>query len=824
VKSPILGVVVALWALVTIGCGGGSSAVSGPPGINVIVTSPTGAAALDSDKTLPIKVQVTNDSGNAGVTWTLTPAQDGGSLSQPTATSVTYVPPAGVTSPLNVSITATSVTDNTRSASIPIAVYPQLAVFTNSSDLATAFVNTNYNCFQLAGSVGQNGTLSQYPCQVYVAPAIGVTKGQLNFGPPTGLGPYTWSITSGQLPDGLSLSPTTVPYSSGIVGLPTTSEIYPFELTVADSLGDTAKVSLTINVAPKQLKAVTPTLVSTVDKLPYTPVPLVVSGGVPPYTWSLVPGSFLPPGMSLAPNGVISGTPTDGRNYPFAVRVQDSQSPVPAEAILPSPAGGNTLNLASYSGGESTQPCQNPTNGFRPGTPYAFLFAGFAGSGPMTLSGSFTSDQNRNLTGVEDILSNPTAQPLPANSTFIFDSFSRGCLTLGSSFLAQPTGFIPNDNHFGAGRIIGFDSTEGAPAGTGQFRFQDSTAFSGFPADGQYAFRLSGWDVDGGHFAMAGVLAAAGGQFNLVSADVNDAGALLGNQTGDATFSSVDPSTGRGTASIAVGQYVLDLVFYVVDADHFIFNSQNPASANKPLVTGEATATASSFSESSLVNSHIFRLGGIASSSADLAVGVLHFENAPALSGLSMASSGSSPSTTSLSGQFTVDASTGRLKFSGTAIPAVGYVVSSPNSDGITAYLVGTGTSAASGVMEFQTASYPPGFQFGPLSGTYEFGTDEMLDPAAPVYLGSALSLSPNGGISTDTYFDTYTPQGLIPLRGFSAFLYTWSPDGSGTFGANTYMVSYQQIAGAVTYSKFYYIDISSFDGHPSIMVGKLPR
>ncbi len=54
----------------------------------------------------------------------------------------------------------------------------------------------------------------------------------------------------------------------------------------------------------------------------------VVSGGVhPPYTWSLVSGSF-PPGLTLnSSTGVLSGTPTMAGTYPYTVRVTDSGVP-----------------------------------------------------------------------------------------------------------------------------------------------------------------------------------------------------------------------------------------------------------------------------------------------------------------------------------------------------------------------------------------------------------------------------------------------------------------------------------------------------------------
>ena len=69
---------------------------------------------------------------------------------------------------------------------------------------------------------------------------------------------------------------------------------------------------------------------------------LAASYGVPPYTWSLANGSGpLPPGLTLAANGVISGTPTTTATYPFTVQVTDSNMNTATRAlsIVVSPQG-----------------------------------------------------------------------------------------------------------------------------------------------------------------------------------------------------------------------------------------------------------------------------------------------------------------------------------------------------------------------------------------------------------------------------------------------------------------------------------------------------
>lgn len=58
---------------------------------------------------------------------------------------------------------------------------------------------------------------------------------------------------------------------------------------------------------------------------------LRASGGVPPYNWEVI-GGRLPTGLSLAPDGVLSGTPTGLGEHRFVAEVRDSQSPEPDTA------------------------------------------------------------------------------------------------------------------------------------------------------------------------------------------------------------------------------------------------------------------------------------------------------------------------------------------------------------------------------------------------------------------------------------------------------------------------------------------------------------
>jgi hypothetical protein len=810
-------------ALCAIGCGGGSKSSNGSgnvvPGVNVLVTSPTGPGALDGNQTLGITVQVTNNGSpdSAGVTWTVAADQKGGpigTLTDVKATSVTYNPPVGLASPAQVTVTATSVTDPTRSATVPISVYPTPVITTVSSDLAAAYVKTDYTCIEIPYPAGG---ITQVPCQV-------VATG--------GLGPYTWSLGNTALPSDLQLAPgnpNSQPCSNlvnceEIIGQATTAGVYLFSITATDSLGGTSTAQLTINVAPSQLKVTAPTLLTLVPNEPYAPVQFQASGGTPPYRWSLAPGSGPPPtGITLSPGGVLSGTPTTPQQTSFALQVLDSQSPVPAQAIFPAPqvnASQNiiTLNLPSD---PTDSGCIGGGGSLQAGTPYAFLFAGFDKDGPVTLSGSFTADDQGNLTGEEDIIRTSGAQsavPLTAGSSISFNK-AHGCLTLNTAtsnaqFRVVPTAAEGSPLFDTEGRIVEFDDMNGqGTRGTGVFHIQDSNAFSTSAISGPYAFRFSGWDVAGSRFAMAGTASASSGLITSASADINDGGVLSGALSGGSgTIGSVD-ANGRGTATLSIGTGTYDLIFYVVDASHLIFNSPHPAMSGHPLITGEATTSAGPFSNATLNNSHIYHFAGTAGGSPDIGVGVLHFDGLGTVSGTAYQRSGGTPTATTISQGYSVDGTTGRFTSLSNGLSVIGYAVA--EASGVTGYLLGTGSAAESGVLEFQTDSYPPGYQFSPINGLYGMAVDAMMDSQTTAFSGQG-HLNPNGGISiqnSDSFQDSSNPAGLLLFQEFDLFKYTLAADGSGTFGGYTYMVT--------SGSKFFYIDISPLNAHPAVVVGQ---
>jgi Putative Ig domain len=163
-----------------------------------------------------------------------------------------------------------------------------------------------------------------------------------------GIKPYTWSITAGALPAGLTLHPATGVISGTSKAVGTAD----FTVTVTDSetpnpATASAAESITVEVAPLQVTTVTLPQ-GTVGTL-YSAT-LAATGGIPKYTWSITAGT-LPAGLKLHPaTGLISGTPTGTGTTDFTVTVTDTESPPASASVaesitIPAPVEVTTVSL-----------------------------------------------------------------------------------------------------------------------------------------------------------------------------------------------------------------------------------------------------------------------------------------------------------------------------------------------------------------------------------------------------------------------------------------------------------------------------------------------
>lgn len=114
--------------------------------------------------------------------------------------------------------------------------------------------------------------------------------------------PINWTL--GALPPGILASNTFNSYTLILSGTPTVGGNYSVIITATDANGASTTTTITIFIIQITNG---PTLPDAAIGSPYSEQ-LVAVGGVGPYTFSLV--GILPPGLTLSPSGLISGTPT----------------------------------------------------------------------------------------------------------------------------------------------------------------------------------------------------------------------------------------------------------------------------------------------------------------------------------------------------------------------------------------------------------------------------------------------------------------------------------------------------------------------------------
>jgi len=134
-----------------------------------------------------------------------------------------------------------------------------------------------------------------------------------------GGGSQTWSIQSGSPPPGITLAPdgTLAGTASADSGGPVT-----FVVKVTDGARtDTKSLSLD---AVSPLGVTQPTFPAAELGHDLTPVKLAATGGRQPYAFAVASGASLPDGITLGPDGTVSGTPAAAGSFALPVTVTDS--------------------------------------------------------------------------------------------------------------------------------------------------------------------------------------------------------------------------------------------------------------------------------------------------------------------------------------------------------------------------------------------------------------------------------------------------------------------------------------------------------------------
>jgi hypothetical protein len=133
-----------------------------------------------------------------------------------------------------------------------------------------------------------------------------------------GTGTYTWALTSGSLPAGVTFDATTATIS----GTPSAPGSYPFVVSATDSEGRVTALESTLTVAAKltvRTLALKPAKVGRAYRAKLASV-----GGVAPTKWTLLSGK-LPAGMYFAKNlGTFLGKPKKPQTVRLTVQATDA--------------------------------------------------------------------------------------------------------------------------------------------------------------------------------------------------------------------------------------------------------------------------------------------------------------------------------------------------------------------------------------------------------------------------------------------------------------------------------------------------------------------
>ncbi|MBL4779800.1 putative Ig domain-containing protein [Ralstonia sp.] len=186
-----------------------------------------------------------------------------------------------------------------------------------------------------------------------------------------GAAPYSYALTAGALPTGLSLNGST----GAITGTPTAGGTFNFTVTATDANSYTGSRAYTLTVNAATVSVSPSTLPGGTIATAYSQT-MLASGGTGPYTYAVTAGS-LPTGLTLSSNGTLSGTPTAGGVFNFTVAATDSSTGTGPYT------GSRAYSLTIGSPSLTITPASGSLSGVA-GTAYSRNFTASGGTNPYT--------------------------------------------------------------------------------------------------------------------------------------------------------------------------------------------------------------------------------------------------------------------------------------------------------------------------------------------------------------------------------------------------------------------------------------------------------
>jgi len=251
--------------------------------------------------------------GDAAFTWTVNPGLQVTTPSNRTgevgvAVTSLQVVASGGTTPYAWSATglppSLSINSSGLISGTPTTAGTYSSVRVTVTDAASGAVTTNPFTWTIAAPVAIASPITEQSSTDGTAVSIQAT-------PSGGVSPYTWSASS--LPAGLAID------SAGHVsGTPTRGSRWLTTLTVTDSVGASASVTVPWRVTSTQLDILDPNADRTDTRGSAVAISSNSNGSTSGRNWSL---TGQPPGISIANNGNISGTLTTAGTYITTVTV-----------------------------------------------------------------------------------------------------------------------------------------------------------------------------------------------------------------------------------------------------------------------------------------------------------------------------------------------------------------------------------------------------------------------------------------------------------------------------------------------------------------------
>lgn len=193
--------------------------------------------------------------------------------------------------------------------------------------------------------------------------------------------PYTFSLSSGSLPGGLTLNG-----SSGVIsGNATQGGAFPFVVLITDAYGCTTTRSYSISVSCSTLTLTPSSLPAPQTGVAYNQT-VSSSGGTAPYTYSISSGS-LPAGLSLSSAGAITGTPASTTASSFIIRTTDAGGCIGSRAYSLTPTCAPvSISTASVPFAYLSSPYNTTLVAAAGVSPYTWTVSGGALPNGLTLS------------------------------------------------------------------------------------------------------------------------------------------------------------------------------------------------------------------------------------------------------------------------------------------------------------------------------------------------------------------------------------------------------------------------------------------------------